>query len=61
MAAYNLQHAGPMLNRWAAAEFSTDWGTRDLSPTVAFYDPISYHQGTVWPLYTGWVCGFGIS
>ena len=44
-----------MLDRWAAAEFSTDWGTRDLSPTVSFYDPISYHQGTVWPLFTGWV------
>jgi glycogen debranching enzyme len=52
---YKLQHAQPMLDRWAAAEFSTDWGTRDLSPTVAFFDPISYHQGTVWPLYTGWV------
>ena len=51
---YRLQHAQPMLDRWAAAEFSTDWGTRDLSPTVSFYDPISYHQGTVWPLYTGW-------
>ncbi len=44
-----------MFDRWAAPEFSTDWGTRDLSPTVSFYDPISYHQGTVWPLYTGWV------
>ncbi len=51
---YTLQHAQPMLDRWAAQEFSTDWGTRDLSPTVSFYDPISYHQGTVWPLYTGW-------
>jgi len=52
---YNLQHAQPMFDRWAAPEFSTDWGTRDLSPTVSFFDPISYHQGTVWPLYTGWV------
>jgi hypothetical protein len=52
---YRLQHARPMFNRWAAEEFSTDWGTRDLSPAVSFYDPISYHQGTVWPLYTGWV------
>ena len=52
---YKLQHAQPMLSRWAAQEFSTDWGTRDLSPTVSFFDPISYHQGTVWPLYTGWV------
>ena len=36
-------------------ELSTDWGTRDMSPTVSFYDPISYHQGSVWPLFTGWV------
>jgi hypothetical protein len=43
-----------MLTRWASAEFSTDWGTRDLSPQTAFYDPISYHQGSVWPLFTGW-------
>jgi glycogen debranching enzyme len=52
---YQLQHAQPMLDRWAAQEFSTDWGARDLSPSVDFFDPISYHQGTVWPLYTGWV------
>jgi glycogen debranching enzyme len=52
---YKLLHAQPMLDRWAAQEFSTDWGTRDLSPTVSFFDAISYHQGTVWPLYTGWV------
>ncbi len=52
---YKLQNAEPMFDRWAAPEFSTDWGTRDLSPAVSFFDPISYHQGTVWPLYTGWV------
>jgi glycogen debranching enzyme len=52
---FHLAHAGGMLNRWASQEFSTDWGTRDLSPTVSFYDPISYHQGSVWPLFTGWI------
>ncbi len=52
---FNLTRAGGMLRRWASPEFSTDWGTRDLSPSVSFYDPISYHQGTVWPLFTGWV------
>ena len=50
----SLDKAGALLTRWASSEFSTDWGTRDLSPTTSFYDPISYHQGTVWPLYTGW-------
>ncbi|HEY1966062.1 MAG TPA: hypothetical protein VGG59_14075, partial [Acidobacteriaceae bacterium] len=35
-------------------EFSTDWGTRDVGDHEAIYDPISYHQGSVWPLFTGW-------
>ncbi len=52
---YALDHSQSMMSRWASAEFSTDWGTRILSDRVSFYDPISYHQGTVWPLYTGWV------
>jgi glycogen debranching enzyme len=51
----HLSHSAGMLDRWASSDFSTDWGTRDLSPTVGFYDPISYHQGSVWPLFTGWV------
>jgi len=52
-----LQLASPqeMLSRWASPEFSTDWGVRDLSDRTPFYDPISYHQGSVWPLFTGWV------
>jgi hypothetical protein len=52
---FKLSRGGEMQSRWASQEFSTDWGTRDLSPAVAFYDPISYHQGSVWPLFTGWV------
>jgi hypothetical protein len=50
-----LRQADPMLARWASSEFSTDWGTRDISDRASFYDPISYHQGSVWPLFTGWV------
>lgn len=50
-----LPHADAMLSRWASPEFSTDWGTRDISSGTSFYDPISYHQGSVWPLFTGWV------
>jgi hypothetical protein len=52
---YNLDHPDSMMERLASSEFSTDWGTRILSDKVSFYDPISYHQGTVWPLFTGWV------
>jgi hypothetical protein len=50
-----LPRADAMLGRWASSEFSTDWGTRDISERTSFYDPISYHQGSVWPLFTGWV------
>ena len=52
---FALSKPAPMLDRWASPEFSTDWGTRDISTTTPFYDPISYHQGSVWPLFTGWV------
>jgi hypothetical protein len=51
---YGLKHPNEMFRRWASAEFSTDWGLRDLGEREAFYDPISYHQGSVWPLFTGW-------
>ncbi len=52
---YQLNQPAKMLSRWASSEFSTDWGARILSDQVSFYDPISYHQGSVWPLFTGWV------
>ena len=51
---YALKNASPMLSRWASSEFSADWGTRDISEHTSFYDPISYHQGSIWPLFTGW-------
>jgi glycogen debranching enzyme len=49
-----LANHDPMVSRWASADFSTDWGTRPVSDHTSFYDPISYHQGSVWPLFTGW-------
>jgi glycogen debranching enzyme len=33
---------------------STDWGQRILSNKSGLYDPLSYHYGSVWPLFTGW-------
>ncbi len=33
---------------------ATDWGQRILSNRSALYDPLSYHYGSVWPLFTGW-------
>ena len=37
------------------AALATDWGTRLLSNRSALYDPLSYHHGSVWPLFSGWV------
>lgn len=51
---FRLDATERMFERWASSEFSTDWGTRILSDQTSFYDPISYHQGSVWPLFTGW-------
>ena len=43
-----------MLSSWASHDFATDWGVRSVSDKAAVFDPISYHQGSVWPLFTGW-------
>jgi glycogen debranching enzyme len=49
-----LAHADASFGRWASHDFSTDWGLRDIAASDPLYDPISYHQGSVWPLFTGW-------
>jgi hypothetical protein len=49
-----LAHPETMLDAWATPDFSTDWGLRDVAASEPVYDPISYHQGSVWPLFTGW-------
>ena len=33
---------------------STDWGARILDKNDPLYDPMAYHNGSVWPLFTGW-------
>jgi glycogen debranching enzyme len=49
-----LIHAAGSLRRWASHEFDTDWGARDVAEGDPLYDGMSYHQGSVWPLFTGW-------
>jgi hypothetical protein len=51
---YALKDPDAMFHAWASSEFSTDWGTRDVGEHEKIYDPMSYHQGSVWPLFTGW-------
>ncbi len=37
-----------------SANMATDWGTRIISNQSDLYDPLSYHYGSVWGLFTGW-------
>ena len=49
-----LAHAESSFQRWSSHDFDTDWGLRDIAESDPNYNPISYHQGSVWPLFTGW-------
>lgn len=49
-----IDHPQASLRRWASHDFATDWGARDIAASDPLYDPMSYHQGSVWPLFTGW-------
>jgi hypothetical protein len=49
-----LSQSDGMFDAWAGSRFATDWGTRSMAQGEATYDPMSYHHGSVWPLYTGW-------
>jgi hypothetical protein len=50
----SLPHADETFQAWAGHTFSTDWGIRSVATSTPIYDPISYHHGSVWPLYSGW-------
>lgn len=43
------------LQRMARADLSTDWGTRMMSTGSAYYEPLNYNYGAVWPFLTSWV------
>jgi glycogen debranching enzyme len=49
-----LAHPEDCLKQFAAHTLNTDWGLRDVSSDEKIYDGMSYHQGSVWPLFTGW-------
>ena len=42
------------LSYFASPSFTTDWGVRTTSKDERIYNPWGYHDGTVWPLVTGW-------
>jgi hypothetical protein len=46
--------AGRLLDRLAGAELTADWGVRILARSHPAYNPVGYHEGSVWPLFSGW-------
>ncbi|MBL7978690.1 MAG: amylo-alpha-1,6-glucosidase [Bacteroidetes Order II. Incertae sedis bacterium] len=42
------------LDEIGSGRLATDWGHRILNSQSPIYDPMSYHYGSVWPLFTGW-------
>ena len=53
-AAQPLAHAQSCLQQFAAHTLATDWGLRDVASDEPIFNVMSYHQGSVWPLFTGW-------
>ena len=48
------ERAQTEIDHLGSAELATDWGTRIINNQSRLYDPLSYHNGSVWPLFTGW-------
>ena len=43
-----------VLDRAAREDLSADWGYRTLASTDPTYNPLSYHDGQVWPIASAW-------
>lgn len=48
------ERAQSEINHLGSGSMATDWGARIISNQSQLYDPLSYHYGSVWPLFTGW-------
>ncbi len=42
------------IDQLATSDHQTDWGMRIISARNTIYNPGGYHNGSVWPLFTGW-------
>lgn len=48
------ERAQSEIDHLGSGAMATDWGARIISNESRLYDPLSYHYGSVWPLFTGW-------
>ncbi|NQV72108.1 hypothetical protein HQ496_03220, partial [bacterium] len=49
------ERASSTLRRMHQSDLTTDWGVRMLSTSSAYYEPLNYNYGAVWPFLTSWV------
>jgi glycogen debranching enzyme len=55
-----MQHAAEVSSQLLSSGFSSGWGIRTLLEGEARYNPMSYHNGSVWPHDTA-ICAAGIA
>jgi glycogen debranching enzyme len=55
----DADHLGPVVGRLFAPDMFSGWGVRTLSSEHAYYDPVSYHRGSVWAVEQGTIV-FGL-
>ncbi|CAN5683691.1 hypothetical protein BH20ACI3_BH20ACI3_41010 [soil metagenome] len=53
-ATMTAERAQSQIDHLGSGQMATDWGARIISNKSKLYDPLSYHYGSVWPLFTGW-------
>ena len=53
------KHRAPVVGRLFAPDMFSGWGVRTLSSSHTFYDPLSYHRGSVWAVEQGTIV-FGL-
>ena len=54
------QRASQVIRRLLSPAFNTGWGIRTLSGEAARFNPMSYHNGSVWPHDVG-LCAAGLA
>jgi len=48
------QKARAQLERLSEPDLASDWGMRTISDKSPLFDPVSYNNGTVWPMIQTW-------
>ena len=51
----DVDKAAPVARRLLAPDMFSGWGIRTMSKSAAAYNPMSYHNGSVWPHDNAWI------